>query len=311
MNSIQKLARIISMGEYYIVYRKIDDFNKSLFFSQVSKFDILRPSFRYWYADPIPYKISGQVYVFMEMMDYRLQKGCIGVSKFDENGKLSRPQVIISEKFHMSFPHIFEYKGDILMVPETSVVNQLRIYRMGKDIFHWELIRIFDNVGKLVDTISFLQEDKLYFCACESSEDPYKTRMRLFLLNDVYEGSLVDMGLINDEYLLDCRNAGSFFMFNNKIYRVSQSSTADEYGVDMTLREVILQENMKFYELPIRTIGTNVVDVNIFPIIQKKKGIHTYGICGEYEVLDLLVGKISLKKFLQTLLRSILKNKLY
>lgn len=35
----------------------------------ISEFNIVKPSFRYWYADPIPVCINNKTYVFVEKYD--------------------------------------------------------------------------------------------------------------------------------------------------------------------------------------------------------------------------------------------------
>ena len=302
---IKGLIRRISMGEYSVIYRRIDRtaWNVCSGFGSSEQYDQLRPSLRYWYADPMPYTIADQTFVFMEMMDHRTLKGVIGVSAYDSQGKLSKPRVIIDEPFHMSFPHVFDFNGNTYMIPETSEVEQLRVYKMGEDVYQWEIFRIFENLGKLVDTITMEKDGHLYFLACELHSNPLKTRLILFKLDDINKGMLAEIPMENEEYSYECRNAGPFIYSSGHIYRISQGSMPDEYGVYMTLNEVDSIGSEGLREHVIKRIGVDDIGFRTIPIIQKKKGIHTYGISGRYEVMDVLIGKISIKRILRPFMK--------
>ena len=46
-----------------------------------SSFKTIKPSIRYWYADPIPYIFSGKKYIFVEQFDRFRRIGYIGLTK--------------------------------------------------------------------------------------------------------------------------------------------------------------------------------------------------------------------------------------
>lgn len=75
---------------------------------------------KYWFADPFVYEKDGVTYLFYEAFDLVQQKGLIGYSVFNQlTGEGSAPTIIIDEPFHLSFPNIFEYAGDIYIMPES------------------------------------------------------------------------------------------------------------------------------------------------------------------------------------------------
>ena len=71
-------------------------------------------------ADPFIY--NG--YLFCELIHKNIghKGGVIGCSPLQDNLDF---KVIIKEKFHLSYPHIFEYGGKIYMIPESCKANKL------------------------------------------------------------------------------------------------------------------------------------------------------------------------------------------
>lgn len=209
MNHINRFIRKCSIGEYSVIYRKIEDDNiKHTIFGGKKEYKMLSPNMRYWYADPIAYVINKKTYVFMEMMDAYLKKGVIGVSYFKNDGRLSKPKVIIDEPFHMSFPHVFSFEGKIYMIPETSEVNEFRIYKMGASPYQWEIFIDAKTEYKFVDTITYERNGNLFLITCELSKNPLYTKLHLFKILNFQQFELEEIRLEDSEFRLDCRNAG-------------------------------------------------------------------------------------------------------
>ena len=123
----------------------------------MKKYRWLRPTFRYWYADPMVRHIRGKYYVFTEQFDLDEGKGKIAVSEI-RNGKIGTPKTILDEPFHLSFPNVFAFGQDYYMVPECSASHAIRIYKMGGSVEHWkEILSI--PVDNCVDTAVLQQEN--------------------------------------------------------------------------------------------------------------------------------------------------------
>ena len=114
-------------------------------------------------ADPFIFKN----YIFAELMDPKLNStiiegrennkyirlklhkgGYIAVAK-NENPLIFKP--ILKDKFHFSYPHIFEYNNDIYMIPETYQSLQLRLYKCKDFPYTWELEKVLFEVPGSID----------------------------------------------------------------------------------------------------------------------------------------------------------------
>ena len=71
-------------------------------------------------ADPFGYWRDNLLHVFVETYDYRVRIGRIEVLTYDANLKLLDHQPALSERWHLSYPFVFEAEGSLWMLPEAS-----------------------------------------------------------------------------------------------------------------------------------------------------------------------------------------------
>lgn len=288
-------------NSYSIVYRKLADNESTLFAGNQDEFSILMPSLRYWYADPILYNVGNRMYVFMEVYDRIKRKGMIGVSRFDKRGKLGRPVIIIREDFHLSFPEIFEYNGQIYLLPESNEINQIRIYRMEGSMLKWKLYYSFTTKERYSDTVVYVKEQNIYLLSTSKDpEDPYKNRLAFFKIKNLEDRDNICYCLLNEADIFDyeSRNGGSLLDYKGVKYRVIQTAEPGWYGKDIKLRKV-LQCDVNAYRESSNMYSLDVKDIPVRKLSWKNRirGIHTYGLKDSYEVLDINMYSLSLIQF--------------
>ncbi len=88
-------------------------------------------------ADPFAITRNHRIYVLCEEFSYRTSKGRIAFIEV-ANGYPSTPRVVIEESFHMSYPCLFEYRGEVYCVPETHQLRQIILYRALDFPFRWK-----------------------------------------------------------------------------------------------------------------------------------------------------------------------------
>lgn len=259
---------------------------------------ILKPSFRYWYADPIIFWEENKKMpdVYMEVMDQWTGRGFIGLSHFNDRGILSKPKPILKEKFHLSFPHVFSHKGKLYMIPETSGVHAIRIYVKDNNV--WKLYREFKyeaDANIIVDICSYhITEDTFLLIAGENIKGK-KTKTVFWRLDNLSNKELCDIKRLainqDSEYLKTERNAGGLIKVDDSLYRVKQISNKN-YGEGIALYKVKDITCNEYSEKYIKNVGT---DLNYNWRLRKNEilvGSHTYGYVLDsnrelgYEVLD-------------------------
>ena len=289
-------------------------------------FRLLKPTLNHWYADPLFAVIDGKEYLFMEVFDRKKNKGLIGVSEFTEKGVLTTPRIILEEDFHLSFPIIFKYGEDYILMPECSASQALRFYKLNPLTLEVSLLRAIPTQDRLVDTVLFDLNDRfLTLLSCrENVENPRQTGLIMYSLPDLLTGELTEIPLPEEynspSYLL--RNGGPVYREGNKIIRILQESTETEYGHNLIFREVIFSKK-NAADLakvtagdpagdPARVSGKNcpddfcsyaetdlyklfLEDLNLsLPATWRKQGTHTYSLGSAHETVDISFNRFHL-----------------
>jgi hypothetical protein len=131
-------------------------------------------------ADPFLFEWQGRKYLFMEVLDADSQKGLIGWAKLDDDGFWRFGGIALEERFHLSYPHVFESDGEVFMVPETSEDGSVHLYRASSFPSHWEH-RATLLQGAPFSDASLVKHDGLWWMFVETSSGPHFDTLRLFL----------------------------------------------------------------------------------------------------------------------------------
>ncbi len=279
--------------------RKLVDPGDGIMEKNAGAFTLLKPNVRYWYADPVIRKIKGEYCVFFEAYDKWKDVGSIALSRLKSNG-FGRPEVVIREPFHMSFPEVFEYKGDYYMIPETNKVSQLRFYKMGRRVTSWTLFKTVDTEYSFSDTVVCVEGDNILLLTTDKKPDnPYMNRLHAFCINNFLtddELYLKEMDIVPcADYGYDRRNGGSILLCQDgKMIRVIQESESGFYGKKLSFRWIDkLDEKVYIEGITARSVGLDDIFYSL-PAIHKPVGIHTYGRCDDYEVIDIKTESMSI-----------------
>ena len=255
----------------------------------MKKYRWLRPTFRYWYADPMVRHIRGKYYVFTEQFDLDEGKGKIAVSEI-RNGKIGMPKTILDEPFHLSFPNVFAFGQDYYMVPECSASHAIRIYKMGGSVEHWEEI-LSIPVDNCVDTAVLQQENGIYLISSELEKDnALKARKLVIHLPDFPRGAPCVFNNSGAEYSLEARNGGDLLWKDGAGYCVNQVSTPTAYGQYMDILSFRLKEDGTLTQKKVNTIRKEDIKSPklTYPLLLKMD-THTYSVSEDmaYEAVDI------------------------
>ena len=188
-------------------------------------------------ADPFLFVHNDKLYLFYEEKK-RKTKGYIMMTYTTDLRNWSVPVLVLREPFHLSFPFVFEYEGDVYMMPESSEAEEIRIYKFEDDtLSKCSLIHI-PVKGHFVDSSIISKGGVLYLFSSD-----IKYNQRVFMAQELlgvyheHQGSPLYSG---SDY---GRNAGSVFEYGGALYRPSQDCSR-LYGGNVTLHQVTeLNEN--------------------------------------------------------------------
>ncbi len=300
------LARkLLSFEDVYATgYRKIGD-DAILPIKGVGSFDVVPLDKDFWYADPVLYKHNGRSYLFTEAFDKKNLIGRIAVSELTVAGA-TKPQLIICEPFHMSFPMVFDWRGEVYMIPETSAKKSFRLYKAVSFPDKWELAKEFEIGREFVDTVIVRSDENSFeIISCEVSPyKEYECRFQKFTVKAADNGEL---SIIEDKefnqkqnFDLKSRNGGAIVEHAGKRYVAAQESKMTAYGLYMNFFEYT-DDKERIADKPAYRITAKDVSVKG---VKSGDGVHSYCNDGEYEVIDLKYMEFTPQKLLRRILRS-------
>jgi hypothetical protein len=292
LNFFQRFHRT----DYMIAYRFIDR-HMEISKKNQEKFIPFKNSVKYWYADPILYKVDNKIYMFYEAFNKIKNRGEIGVASIIDHNIVD-PQIILKEPFHMSYPFVFNFNNKIYMIPETSSVKKLLLYESVDFPYKWKLSKVLMDNIEFSDATVFIQKEKMYlFVSKLLSTSPYSDELFLYSLDN--EFNLIphkNNPIITDNEF--SRPAGRVLDFNSKLIRVSQDCSNGGYGKAIKFNEIIELSDSVYLEKNISSILPDDIPIKFH---KKLTGAHTYGKCDDFEVIDIRYSVFDLGKLLKFL----------
>lgn len=276
----RKIRNRFSFEQWIILY----NFNEANQFPQVSSIgstykEIIPPKDKFW-ADTFAYTHNGKHFIFFEEYIYKKKKAHISVVELDKTGKISDAKVIIDKPYHLSYPFVFEWRGDIYMIPESSGNKGIELYKCKLFPYEWEFqMNLMENVHAVDTTIHFA-EDKVWLFANMRETNGASAWDELFLF---YADTLLTTNwqphprnpIVSDVRL--ARPAGNIFIHERKLYRPSQDCSCT-YGYATNINEIVILNEKEYCEKKVTTI---LPDWN-----KKVIAAHTFSFDGELAVID-------------------------
>jgi len=106
----------------------------------VSRFTPIRPPRDAFYADPFAVQDGERYFVFFEEYIRRAGRARISVAEISLDGGVGVPRPVLECPYHLSYPFVFYWRDDWYMVPESSEVERVDLYRARRFPDEWELV---------------------------------------------------------------------------------------------------------------------------------------------------------------------------
>lgn len=200
-------------------------------------------------ADPFVCTRDGQTCVFVEDYVYRTGKAHITAFELGDSGA-HELGVALEEKFHLSFPFLFEYRGALLMCPESIGAEQIRIYRCSRFPLEWTLEHVVMSGVWSADSMLFPHGDRWWLFTNLSQIQPVElcSELHIFSAPEPFSRSWTPHP--RNPVLIDpasARNAG-LLRTGNSIIRVCQSNAFDVYGASARLMRITRLDTENYAE---------------------------------------------------------------
>lgn len=224
------------------------------FWESSQAFGLILPPAGHYYADPCLIKRANTNYIFFEDNDLKARKGSIACTTIGNSTSVCEPEVILDRDYHLSYPFVFEWQGDVYMIPETSSNCTIELYWAREFPRRWDLIKVLMEGINAADTTLYQHDSKfwmftslartvssdrddLFLYIAESPLGPWRPHPQNPVISDVSKS----------------RPAGRLFFSNGCLVRPSQDCSRI-YGRSMVLNRVIALSEDNYREIPFACI---------------------------------------------------------
>jgi hypothetical protein len=231
----------------------------------------------YHYADPFLFEREGSHFLFFEAWRDG-EKGVLCCMELGKDGPTS-PRVILERPYHLSYPQVFEWKGEIYLLPETSQNRTVEAYRAVEFPWRWTPDAVLMDDVVAVDSTLLQHDGKLWLFAAglggkefanhelslfysESLTGPWTAHPRNPIVRDVHRA----------------RSAGPIVVEHGRLIRPGQNSSR-HYGFAISRNRIEVLSESEYAETP--TISS--IRPNWLPNLL---ATHTVGNDSRFEVRD-------------------------
>ena len=211
-------------------------------------FRIEPPPGKFW-ADPFLFEHSDQLYCFVEEYDYKTKKGHISVLSIKDE-KAMKIGSCLEKPFHLSFPYIFRYEGNIYMCPEASESNEITIYRSQMFPLKWNVHSTEMSGIAAADTMIFEFDGKwwMFTNIDTSGTHDYCSALHIFYSDKPVHGSWNAHAM--NPVIVDSRGGrnGGLIIQDGRIFRGAQVQGYDQYGQRLIVSEIVLLNEFEYVE---------------------------------------------------------------
>ena len=243
---------------------------------------IIPPPDRYW-ADPFVVTRDNLHYVFIEEKIYATRLGHIACLVLDSSGKIHSNKVVLQRPYHLSYPFLFEYEGQLYMLPECAQTRSLDLYRCVQFPDQWEFVQSLMQDVYAVDATLHEQDGKWWLFVNIKVDEKSSSLNQLFLF---YANSplLQDwtphpMNPIVDGFKT-ARPAGNIFSHQDGLFRPSQDNYI-RYGYAINFNKITKLSETEYEEVLEKRFEP--------PKFNKIRATHTFSQSENLTVIDAII----------------------
>lgn len=235
--------------------------NKHLTFDEFDEHHLIYklPIKGLWKPKPVLFQADSFLFVKDEVLFlfYELQHwddpGYIAMVKTSDLKMWSKPQIVLKEPFHLSFPYVFHDQGTIYMIPESQESDSIRLYQADDDLTSFKYVRTLlkqerkDGIHYNYNDNHIYKKDGKYYLFTSYQKD-WMYYQELYVSDNLLEGQFIKHPMspicISNEY---GRNGGSIISFEDKLLRVTQDCH-ENYGDNISLMEITQLDEQHYQE---------------------------------------------------------------
>ncbi len=271
------ITKLLYIEQWVLFYSFSSQAYPSLSFHN---FKALVPPKNSIWADPFVVDHNDQLYLFIEELHTKTNKGHISCLTLDNHGEIKSSVVIIDRPYHLSYPFIFQNEGIWYMIPESADNLTVDLFECEEFPAKWKFKKTLLSEIRAFDSTIHYHEGKYWlFCTVQkrpggsTNDDLYLYYTEDFI-NGQWHSHVANPVISNPE---SARPAGKIFYDKNTLYRPSQICVP-RYGYGLSLNRIDLLNETCYSE-------TNVNQV--IPNWRRKLcSTHTLNFTGNFTIID-------------------------
>lgn len=267
-----------SPNYFTIAIRKRNEHEPPIWERKFFQADYVMPATRaYWMADPMLAEENGKTYMFYEAAYH--DKGRIEVVELHHDGTTSQPVVVLEQKYHLSYPFVFQRGGEWYMIPESCAIGEIQLWKAVCFPAKWEYVTTLLKERAVDTTVQAFGNQFLLLTFLPQSGSE-RVHPRAFWLK--WGSNICLEGLPWEEFdSLQVRGAGRMVADDSRYIRPVQRNREISYGDGLLFAECC-SSNAGYGEKEIGRLDAE----NLCVPGWKTDGLHTYAATEQFEVID-------------------------
>lgn len=226
-------------------------------------------------ADPFAIQTEQGLQLVFEDYSYKTKKAFISEATFDKESKqFSTKRQLLSEKHHLSYPFVFSYKSEPYILPEAWNSNGLSLYKLQNGELG-KAISLLTNTAAIDPTL-VEHDEKFWLFVTDRSAPSFQ--LYIYFADNIEGPYIAHQGNPVKTDVSNSRPGGSFFKYENELYRPVQNCT-ETYGGSLKINRIIELSATSFKEETVNEIFPD-------PSWKFNRGLHTLSIVGENVIFD-------------------------
>ncbi|MEM9623064.1 MAG: hypothetical protein AAF993_15540 [Pseudomonadota bacterium] len=173
-------------------------------------------------ADPFMLTKNDRWFMFFEVFNKVLRRGCIGVASSEDCQRWQYMGTAVKESFHMAYPQVLQHDGEVLMIPDTPGQG-VRLYRAVDFPLRWDFVETIVADTTIVDPTLTFYNDQWWLFAGGLTSDGNVLPMRIYHATQL-EGPWREhpQSPIATTDIKSARPSGAIVAFDDRLYRFAQ-----------------------------------------------------------------------------------------
>jgi len=242
---------------------------------------LLVPPHDHDWADPFIVERHGRRFIFFEELPYVAGKAHISAVEIRPDGEAGVPRRVLERPYHLSYPFVFGWEGELYMLPETAQNGTVELYRCEEFPGRWTLHKVLLEGIRGFDATLLREQDRwwLFVNVAESGADPSE-ELHLYWSESPlgpWQPHAANP-VISD--VRCARGAGPLFRRDGVLYRPSQDCSL-AYGRAVSINRVDALDPLRYEETSVGRVGPEW--------LKEMRCLHTVGAAAGLRVVDFQV----------------------